>query len=197
MKVSRRTFLKLSGAATTTAALASLGLKKAGAAGYEPIRVQFAREITTICTFCSVGCSIICHVQGDKLINTEGDPDSPINEGALCSKGSALFNIAGVYYAKGKLQYNNQRLRKVLYRAPYSSNWEEKSWDWALETIAQRIKETRDATFERQNAQGVTVNRTTAISHLGSAFCTNEENYLFHKFVRALGLVNIDHCARL
>jgi len=85
----------------------------------------------------------------------------------------------------------------VLYRAPRAAEWKEVDWDFALKHIAQRIKETRDSTFERVDENGVTVNRTRAIAHLGSATCTNEENYLYHKLIRSLGIINIDHCARL
>ncbi|MGB4500357.1 MAG: hypothetical protein WBI21_03700, partial [Natronincolaceae bacterium] len=88
-------------------------------------------------------------------------------------------------------------LTKPLYRAPGSDRWEEKEWDWMMDTIVKRIKDTRDKTFEEKDSNGVTVNRTQAISWLGSAFCTNEENYLFHKIARAIGIINIDHCARL
>ncbi len=198
MKISRRSFLKLAGGATATATLTGLNVKSAAAARpREPIRVHYAKEIPTICPFCSVGCGIICHVQDGKLVNTEGDADHPINEGTLCSKGSGLINMAYIYNDRGELEPNPQRLTKVLYRAPHSDKWEEKDWDWTLATIAQRIKETRDATFEKTDANGVTVNRTTALAHLGSAMCNNEENYLFHKYARALGMINIDHCARL
>ncbi len=98
---------------------------------------------------------------------------------------------------KGKRVENIQRLQNVLYRAPGSKEWVEKDWQWALKEIAKRIKDTRDATFETTNAQGVIVNRTQAIDHLGSAALETEENYLFHKFVRSLGMINIDHHARL
>lgn len=197
MKLSRRDFLKLTGLTATTAAMSSVGINAADAATYQPIRINYAREITSICPFCSVGCGIICHVRDNKLVNIEGDPDHPINEGTLCSKGSSLFNMAYVYTEKGEYVKNPQRITKVLYRAPYSKKWEVKDWDWAFNRISKLIKETRDETFETVDENGVTVNRTTGIAHLGSAMCNNEENYLFHKFVRALGLINIDHCARL
>ena len=108
-----------------------------------------------------------------------------------------LFNMAYVYDEKGIPQVNPQRVTQVLYRAPYATDWEVKDWDWALETITQRIKETRDSTFEQTDSDGVTVNRTKALAWLGSAMCNNEENYLFHKLSKALGIINIDHCARL
>lgn len=196
LKVTRRGFLKMTGTTAAAASLTGLGLKKTQAA-YKPVRISYAREVTTICPYCSVGCGIICHVRDGRVINAEGDPDHPINEGTLCSKGSSVMNMAYIYNEKGKMVPNPSRLTKVLYRAPYSDKWEEKSWNWALTEIAKRIKKTRDETFEQKDENGVTVNRTTAINHLGSAMCNNEENYLFHKLVRAIGIINIDHCARL
>ena len=196
MKISRRSFLKLTGAAAAASALAGAGLPgRAAAAGQ--IRVHYAREIPTICTFCGVGCSIICSVKDGIVINTEGDPDNPINEGTLCSKGSSLYNISYIYDAKGRPKPNPNRLTRPLYRAPGSDRWEPKSWDWMYEEIIKRIKETRDSSFETADENGVTVNRTQKIAWLGSAFCTNEENYLFNKMARAMGVINIDHCARL
>ncbi len=200
MKISRRSFLWISGAVITGSVALKLGLTPKPEdmpVEVEELRIQYAETSTTICPFCGVGCGILCFVENGQLVATEGDPDSPINEGSLCSKGSSLFNMAYHYDEKGELQPNPQRVTQVLYRAPYAKDWEVKSWDWALETIAQRIKATRDATFERTDSNGVTVNRTTALAWLGSAMCNNEENYLFHKFAKSLGIVNIDHCARL
>ncbi len=196
MKLSRRSFLKLTGTAAAASALAGTGFDSVAAAA-EPVRVHYAREVPTICTFCGVGCGILCAVKDGVIINAEGDPDNPINEGALCSKGASLYNMSYVYDSKGRPKPNPNRLTKVLYRAPKSERWEEKDWSWALTEIAKRIKETRDATFEKTDSNGVTVNRTQAIAWLGSAFCTNEENYLFNKLARAMGVINIDHCARL
>ena len=180
MKHSRRSFLKL-----------------AGTAAADALRAHYGREAPTISTICAFGCAINCHVQNGVIINAEGDPDHPINEGSLCSKGSSLYNVSYIYDAKGRPKPNPYRLTRPLYRAPGSDKWEEKSWEWMLETIARRIKDTRDQYFETRDASGVTVNRTNAIAWLGSAFCTNEENYLYNKIARAIGIVNIDHCARL
>ncbi len=196
MVLTRRDFFKVTGVSVTAASLTSMGIKTAHGS-YQAVRINYAKEVTTICPFCSVGCGIICHVQDGKLLNTEGDPDHPINQGTLCSKGAALFNMVNTYDEKGSIVPNSQRLTKVKYRAPNSREWEEISWEKALDKIADRIKQTRDKTFEQQDENGVTVNRTKAISHLGSAMCNNEENYLYHKLIRALGVINIDHCARL
>ncbi|MFO8192039.1 MAG: twin-arginine translocation signal domain-containing protein [Bacillota bacterium] len=200
MQLTRRSFLKLTGATAAAATLASVGLNKASASTIDPLRIKYTKEYTTICTFCGVGCGVVCHVRDGVIVNAEGDPDHPINEGTLCSKGSSHYNISYIYDEKGKPKPNPNRLTHVLYRAPGSSSYEEKDWDWALDTIARRIKDTRDQNYvESVNVDGrqVTVNRTEAISWLGSAFCTDEENYLFHKMARAMGVINIDHCARL
>lgn len=197
MKLSRRQFLKVGGTAAAATTLYSFGFKPTAEGTTRGFRLHYSREITTICPFCGVGCGIICHVRDGQLINTEGDPDHPVNEGTLCSKGSSLFNMANVYDEDGNIIPNPNRVTQVLYRAPKASEWEVVDWDWALETVAKRIKKTRDDHFIEVNSEGVTVNRNPAISWLGSAMCNNEENYLYHKTARALGLVNIDHCARL
>ncbi len=196
MKVSRRDFFKLSGVTLGAATLAGLGHNQASSA-YGKMYVQYAREVTTICPYCSLGCGIICYVQDGNVIGAEGDPDHPINEGSLCSKGSSLLSFAYIYDQQKKLVPHPGRLQKVLYRAPYAKEFHEKDWDWALEQVAKRIKKTRDETFEITDDNGVTVNRTRAITHLGSAACTNEENYLYHKMLRSLGVISMDHCARL
>ena len=200
MDLSRRSFLKLAGATTAAATLTGVGLRKASASPGEPLRIKFTKEFHTTCTFCGVGCGIICNVRDGIIVNAEGDPDHPINEGTLCSKGSSTFNISYIFDQKGKARLNPSRLTEVLYRKPGASDYEVKDWDWALDEIAKRIKDTRDRTLVQTVGVGgrqVTVNRTNAINWLGSAWCTGEENYLFHKMCRAMGLINIDHCARL
>jgi len=201
MEITRRGFFKLSGATAAAAALTAVGVRKVSASTGEPLRIKYSKEYHTICTFCGVGCGIICNVRDDGVIvNTEGDPDHPINEGTLCSKGSSYYNISYIYDEKGVPRPNPKRLTHVLYRAPRSSQYEVKDWAWALDTIAERIKDTRDRTLVQSvdvKGRQVTVNRTEAIAWLGSAFCTNEENYLFHKMGRAMGVINLDHCARL
>ncbi len=185
MEITRRDFLKVS---LSTVFLAGLGLELEKTKAYaSELKVKGAKETTTICPFCSVGCGIIVYTKEGKVVNTEGDPDHPINEGSLCPKGASLFQIAN----------NPYRVTKPLYRAPGTANWREVSWDWALNRIARLVKKTRDRTFLRKNAQGQTVNRTEAIAHVGSAALDNEECYLIQKFMRALGLVYIENQARL
>ena len=144
------------------------------------------KETTTICCYCAVGCGAIVATYADGTLKIEGDPEHPINEGSLCSKGLAM---AQVHEVNGKP--NPFRLTRPLYRAPGSSAWEEKDWDWALETIARRVKDTRDATFEKASG------RTEAIASLGGGELDNEECYLLSKMDRALGLVYLEHCARI
>jgi formate dehydrogenase major subunit len=199
MKLSRRSFLKLTGTAAAASVLAGSGFKGAAEAA-EAVRVHYGREIPSVCTFCGVGCGIICHVQNGVIINIDGDPDHPINEGTLCSKGSSHYNVSYIYDSKGRPKLNPNRLTHPLYREAGSSEYKVVEWDWALQEIAKRIKETRDSEFQQKATVGdkeVTVNRTQKIGWLGSAFCTNEENYLFHKMARAVGMINVDHCARL
>jgi formate dehydrogenase major subunit len=120
-------------------------------------------------------------------MNIEGDPAHVISRGALCSKGSALK----------QLTENENRLTEPMYRAPYSKEWKPVSWDWALAEIAERVKKTRDATFTKKNAQKQVVNRTTGIASVGSAALDNEECWIYQALLRALGLVYIEHQARI
>lgn len=195
MKLSRRSFIKLGGGTAAAAAMTGAGFRQAYAVE-EPLRLEFAREYNTTCTFCGVGCGIICHVRDGVIVNMEGDPDHPVNEGTLCSKGSSYYNVSYVYDARGRPSVNPQRVTRVKHRKPGARDWGELEWDEALDRIAARIKETRDEHLET-TSNGVTVNRNIAINWIGSAFCTNEENYLFHKMARSLGIMSMEHCARL
>ena len=188
MDVTRRKFLKLSGVSTAFALSGLFDIKPVQAQAESlRLRIRYARQVTTICPYCAVGCGQIASVSNGKVINLEGDSDHPINEGALCSKGGALYQLVN----------NDRRLSKVRYRAAGSSKWEEVSWDWALREIAKRIKKTRDATFQTKDGKGRTVNRTEAIGWLGSAAIDNEECYLAVKLARSLGIVYLEHQARL
>jgi len=191
MKVTRRDFLKVTTASAASAAILGLGVDFKPIQSYaQSSRLRFARESTSICCYCAVGCGVIVHtgVAGaGKIINIEGDPEHPINEGSLCSKGAALSQLVN----------NENRLTRPLYRAPYSSRWEAVSWDWALSRIADRVKKSRDAGFTHKNAKGQVVNRTDRIAGVGSAALDNEECRLLQAMMRALGLVYIEHQARI
>jgi len=193
MKLTRRDFLKISSAAT-----AGLALSGCTTMGFDTkpveehawkLRTRNAKETPTICCFCGVGCGIICHtdLNTGQVIYTEGDADHPINGGSLCAKGAASYQIA----------QNDKRVTKVLYRAPYGDKWEEKSWDWALKQIAQRVKASRDKSFVAANAKGQAVNRCEGIASVGSAALDNEECWAYQAMLRALGLVYIEHQARI
>jgi len=201
MDLSRRNFLKLSG---TTLLLSTLSVNLDPVKAYaQGLRIKNAKETLTICPYCSVGCGIIVHTVDGKVINTEGDPDHPINEGALCSKGASLSQLIN----------NPLRLTKPRYRASGATEWKEVEWDWALDEIAKRIKETRDRTFkitskskvkekqpdgtEKEVEKEFIVNRTDAIAHVGSAALNNEECYMLQKLLRSWGIVYIEHQARL
>ncbi len=185
MELTRRTFLKATGGALLSGLL---GVDISEARTYaRSLPILHAKETTTICPFCAVGCGIIVHTRQGKVINTEGDPDHPINQGALCSKGAALYQVVN----------NPKRLTKPRYRAPGATEWKEVDWDWALDEIAKRIKKTRDETFVRRNRKGQVVNRCDGIAHVGSAALDNEECYILQKWLRSLGLVYIEHQARI
>ena len=179
----RREFLK----GLTTGTVAIGALSQAGCApAIPPLKTRGATNTTTVCPFCGVGCGQVVSARGGKVIHIEGDPGHPISEGTLCSKGAAGIQVVN----------NPRRLQKVLYRAPGGKTWEEKTWDWALERIAARVKETRDKTFTTKVNEN-TVNRTEAIACLGGSALDNEEAYLLVKLMRSLGLVYIEHQARL
>lgn len=185
MELSRRNFLKISGSAVGVSVL-GIGLKPAQAYA-EPLAIQYAKETTTICPYCAVGCGMIVHTRAGDVINTEGDPDHPINRGTLCSKGASAF----------QLRHNEKRITEPMYRAKGSREWKKVSWDWSLDQIAKKVKATRDATFMVKNAKGQLVNRTDALASVGSAAMDNEECYLFQKMLRSWGLVYIEHQARI
>ena len=188
MSISRRTFLKVLGSGLAATGLTEIICKRSGwAAHIPPAKIKDAAATTSICPFCGVGCGLVAHTKGGKLINVEGDPDHPINQGSLCSKGQAVFEVVT----------SPRRLKKVRYRAPGSDHWEEKSLDWAMTTLAQRVKATRDAAFTTKSATGVPVNRTEALASIGGASINNEECYLISKLMRSLGVVYLEHQARL
>jgi formate dehydrogenase major subunit len=201
MGVSRRDFLKLSGG---TVLVATLGVNLDPAKAYaKDLRIKNAKQTTTICPYCSVGCGIIVYQENGKIINTEGDPDHPISEGSLCAKGSSVSQLVN----------NDTRVKKPMYREPGGTAWKEVEWDWALDRIARLVKDARDKSFKKttkakvkeKQADGTmldvekefVVNRTDAIAHIGSAALDNEECYILQKMIRSWGLVHIEHQARI
>jgi formate dehydrogenase major subunit len=195
MKITRRGFLTLTGAIGSGITLSTLGINLIPTKVYaeelnKMNRIKLAKQVITTCCYCSVGCGLICSVdrQTGKIFNIEGDSEHPINEGSLCAKGAGFFDLT---------EANKHRLTKVLYRAPMSDKWEEKDWKWAIERIARLVKDTRDKEFITKNAKGELVNRCETIGHYGSSNVDNEECWLMSVRSRALGLVYIDHQARV
>jgi formate dehydrogenase major subunit len=191
MQMNRRKFMQVTGATTAGLAVSRLGFDLAPIKAHaQLLKTQYAKETTTICCYCAVGCGAIVHTskQGNgRVINIEGDPDHVINRGALCSKGASLRQLVE----------NENRLTEPMYRAPYADAFRTVSLDWALEQITQRIKATRDTSFEAKNSNGQVVNRTTAIASVGSAALDNEECWTYQALMRSLGLVYIEHQARI
>lgn len=194
MDFSRRHFLRLSGlSAATTAALLVMGeVEHAKALVSKDLRIAQAKEVPSVCPHCSVGCGMIAYVKEGQLLQLEGNPDSPISEGSLCPKGASSYQFA--YEALGKP--NPRRLLKVKYRKPYSNSWQEIPLSTALDMIADRVKAARDSTFV-EKVGSLTVNRCESIGHIGSAVVTNEEAYLMTKLMRSLGVVYLEHHARI
>ena len=195
MELTRRDFLKLSGSGLGAAALVNLGFRVPALATTEPLRITKAKEFTTICPYCAVGCGILVMSENNKVENTEGNPDHPINQGTLCSKGTALIQIS---FVDGKV--NPDRITEPMYRAKGAKKWSTLSWDEAISKVAQKIKDTRDANWIAQDdidGKKVTCNRVETIASFGGASLDNEECYLLVKMLRALGLVYVEHQARI
>ena len=154
-------------------------------------------EYTNICCYCSGGCGLICSVRDGELINLEGDPDHPINEGCLCPKGAAMFQLRNIVDDKtGEIIHNPERVTKPQVRRPGGTDWEDISRDDAIKEIARHVKDTRDATFVLEE-DGVTCNYTPAIGSMGGSQQNSEEEYLILKLMRSIGIVAIDNQARV
>ena len=187
MGISRRSFIKGLGGGLTALSLGEVIFSRQGWANVPAAKTRGATKTTSIYPFYGVGCGLAAYTANGRLVAVEGDPEHPINRGTLCSKGQAVFEVVT----------SPRRLKNVLYRAPGSDAWEEKPLDWAVKTVAQRLKDTRDASFTAKTPAGVTVNRTEALASIGGAALNNEECYLITKLARALGIVYLEHQARL
>lgn len=143
--------------------------------------------VKSVCPYCAVGCGQRVYVKDGKVIDIEGDDDSPVSKGCLCPKGSASY----------QLDINRRRWATVKYRAPYATEWEEKPLDWAMDRVAQLVYQTREATFLETDDTGKPIHNTTAIGSLGGATLDNEENYLITKLFHSLGMVCIENQARI
>ena len=193
MNLTRRTFLK--GALTSGAVTSVFGFNLRPAyAQAQGLKIDRTTETRSICPYCAVSCGVIIHTLGDRatnvsptVVHVEGDPDSPINRGALCPKGITLRQFI----------VNDRRLTKPMYRAPGASEWAEMEWNEAIDRMARLIKDTRDTGFEETDEQGRRVNRLTNAAMIGGCTDTNEINYLYGKLRFGLGIVPFENQARL
>ena len=191
-EISRRAFLQASaaglGPGTALGSLVGLGASLVPAtARAQALRIREAKATPTVCPYCSVGCAMIVHTIGNEIVNIEGDKRSPHNEGCLCPKGAATYQLIK----------NPNRATKVLHRKPGAADWQEVELDWAMDRIAQLVKKTRDETFVERLEDGTLINQTTAIFSLGGATLDNEWNHLEQKLMRGLGVVAIENQARI
>ena len=145
------------------------------------------RVAKSVCPYCAVGCGQRVFVKDEKVIQIEGDPDSPVSRGRLCPKGSASKSLVT----------SDRRQRTVLYRRPYGTDWEELDLGTAMEMIADRVHAAREETWQESDSAGRPLNRTLGISSLGGATLDNEENYLIKKLFTALGAIQIENQARI
>lgn len=209
MKVTRRQFLKVTGVTAASLAVVDLGFNfQATAAEVKGCRIKNVTPTPTVCPYCASGCGLLVYAERDaagkfiKLLSVEGDPDNPINRGAACAKGAALFNMREIYDEEtGEQVVNPKRAAKPLYRAAHSEKWVEKDWDWMLNEIAKKVQKTRDDAFTYRekisDGSDVIVSRCEKIASIGGSGLDNEEAYLHSKFMRALGVVYLETQARI
>ena len=191
MSATRRDFLRISGSAlagTAVGALTSLGADlRPKVALARDLRIKDAKVFPSVCPYCAVGCGMLVHVQDEKIVNIEGNPASPINQGNLCPKDAASF----------QLHVNPNRLTKMLHRRPGGTAWEEMGLDAAMDRVAQLVKKTRDETFVERLPNGKLVNNTLGIFSLGCATMDYEWNHIHQKLKQGLDIVTIENYARI
>jgi formate dehydrogenase major subunit len=193
--LTRREFLKRGAAGAGVLAASSLGFDVAVAEATtikQSLRIEGATVSHSVCPYCAVGCSLLAYTRKNgngsvELLQIEGDPDSPVNEGTLCPKGASSMELA----------VSRRRLQGPLYRGPGAAEWKRVSWDFALDKLARLMKESRDRTFVTKDEDGNVVNRCEGIAFAGGAAFSNEEGYLATKLMRGLGLIYLEQQARV
>ena len=191
--VSRGDFLKFAGVGASALVVSELGFDLAGATAIKKeLRIAGATESHSLCPYCAVGCSLIAYTRPGpdgkpQLLQIEGDPDSPVNEGRLCPKGASAMQLAT----------SSRRAAEPLFRPAGGTQWQKISWDDALDKIAQHVKDSRDHTFRAVDKKGNVVNRTEGIAFAGGAAFSNEERYFAAKVMRGLGLTYLEQQARV
>ncbi len=153
----------------------------------QPRNASADKAVASVCPYCAVGCGQLVYIKDQKIVDIEGDPRSPISDGCLCPKGAATFQLVT----------GSHREQHVLYRRAHGKAWEQIPLETAMEMVAERVKRTREATWEDQDKEGQALNRTMGIAHLGGATLDNEENYLIKKLFTGLGIVQIENQARI
>ena len=195
LTMSRRQFLKVTGASVLGSSMVAMGFAP-GEALAQTRQYKLARstEVRQTCTYCSVACGILMYAMGDgaknaepHIFHIEGDADHPVNRGTLCPKGAGLVDMI----------HSESRLKYPEYRAPGSDKWQRISWDEAMGRIAKLMKQDRDANFQATNAAGQTVNRWLTTGMLAASATSNETAYLTHKVMRSTGLLVFDNQARV
>jgi formate dehydrogenase major subunit len=194
-EVTRRQFLTITGATLAGSSLALLGFTPQEAlAEVRQFKLARATETRNTCPYCSVACGVLMYSLGDKAKNArasifhiEGDPDHPVNRGTLCPKGASLVDFI----------HSPSRLVHPEYRPPGGTEWQQISWDDALDRIAGLLKKDRDANFVTKTADGLTVNRWLSTGMLAASASSNETGYLTHKVIRSLGILAFDNQARV
>src|SRR5215212_5538594 len=185
MAVTRRTFFKSAAGASVGTAVGALAALRADltpkVARAQELRIQNAKVYHSVCPYCAVGCGLLVHTVDGQIVNIEGNPASPINQGNLCPKGAASY----------QLHVNPNRLTKVLHRAPGATDWEVWPLDRAMDRIAELTKKARDETFVERTPEGKLVNQSLGVFSLGGATIDNEWNHLQQKLMRGLGIVAI------
>ena len=202
MELSRRSFLKAGGAAALAASLAFELTSQSEALAQEvnpkDWKLVGTTERTNICCYCAGGCGSLCSSRNGELINLEGDPDHPINQGGLCPKGATMFQLRNIVDPQTReVVKNPDRWTKPMVRRPFSSEWEPITWEEMIPEIARKVKDTRDASFVEVDEDGITVNRCEGIASLGGSQENSEEEYLINKIMRQLGVVALDNQARV
>jgi formate dehydrogenase major subunit len=191
--LSRRQFLGLGAAGAGVLGVSTLGFDVRKATQVKQgLRIDGATVSHSVCPYCAVGCALLAYTKKDtsgkvELLQIEGDPDSPVNEGTLCPKGASSLQLA----------VSRRRVPSPLYRAPGASEFKPATWDFVLNKLAENIKASRDRTFITQDANGNTVNRCEGIAFAGGAAFSSEEGYLATKLMRGLGIVHLEQQARV
>jgi len=192
--VTRRQFLQIGAAGTgAIGGFSPLGFDLAQATTIkQKLRIEGATVARSICPYCAVGCALLAYTKKAadgkvELLQIEGDPDSPVNEGRLCPKGASALQLA----------VSRRRVPSPMYREPGATEWKTVSWDFALDRLARNIKASRDRTFVTTDANGNLVNRCEGIAFAGGAAFSSEEGYLATKLMRSLGYVYLEQQARV